>query len=688
MSSSGDPLDSFSFGSSSPQVGLGSRGISFNPLMPGLSSGQQPLHPHTASSTSTDGLMSSLFHSVAAHHHSSLTSKRGSPGDEGIMDGVSRLKSLYPFTDVNDLPKAWSSQDRSNWISLSDNNLKAHYKGSGKGHKDAAAVRATHSIPTSCLLYYFEMKIISKGRDGYMGMGLAAIDVNMSRLPGWDKNSYGYHGDDGHSFCSSGTGVPYGPTFTTGDVIGCGFNLVENTCFYTKNGLNLGRAFSDLPQIPLYPTVGLQTPGEEVEANFGMEAFIYDIEDDIRSLRQRITDCIIHFPVPFSQLQTTMNTLVRTWLLHNGYCSTAKVFSKATEQPLPENETQIKQRLRIQQLVLSGRIEQAIRLTDKLYPDVLQENPNLRFALKCRQFIEMIDAANKVRLEEGEQSHTSSAAAKQTIPDKNSSLSSQVQKQTYFSSASSNNNSSNNRHNLILSNDQSSNSSNGVTSSPSILARQSSRQTSPRVTTRQMVRNRLNQQDHLSNNSSDCNGNSSHALNEEDEVDEDKNCHQEDVDLMLMDTDEENGKNENEDGEGDIEDGLLLESSFPGQVTMEDILSFGRDLHSQSRDLARVFGENESNQKMLADASALMAYPNPKESELGWLLNSSEREVVCQQLNNAIVMSEISGGSSSGSNCSQLRAHLRHPPLESIIKHCKTLLKLNGQSGTWLLDKL
>jgi len=81
----------------------------------------------------------------------------------------------------------------------------------------------------------------------YMGIGLSASGVNMNRLPGWDKHSYGYHGDDGHSFCSSGTGQPYGPTFTTGDFIGCGINLVDNTCFYTKNGHHLGIAFTDLP---------------------------------------------------------------------------------------------------------------------------------------------------------------------------------------------------------------------------------------------------------------------------------------------------------------------------------------------------------------------------------------------------------------------------------------------------------
>ena len=35
-------------------------------------------------------------------------------------------------------------------------------------------------------------------------------------------------------------------------------------------------------QMNLYPTVGLQTPGEVVEANFGNSPFIFDFEDYVR----------------------------------------------------------------------------------------------------------------------------------------------------------------------------------------------------------------------------------------------------------------------------------------------------------------------------------------------------------------------------------------------------------------------
>lgn len=133
-----------------------------------------------------------------------------------------------------------------------------------------------------------------------MGIGLTAQNFKVNRLPGWDKQSYGYHGDDGNSFSSSGAGKPYGPTFTTGDIIGCGVNMVDNTCFYTHNGTNLGIAFRDLPS-KLYPTVGLQTPGEIVDANFGQSPFTFDIEDMHQEMRKHIREAITSIAIPPEQ---------------------------------------------------------------------------------------------------------------------------------------------------------------------------------------------------------------------------------------------------------------------------------------------------------------------------------------------------------------------------------------------------
>ena len=46
--------------------------------------------------------------------------------------------------------------------------------GPGDEDKDAASVRADHSVPFDVSLYYYEVQVINKGRDGFVG---------ASRLP-------------------------------------------------------------------------------------------------------------------------------------------------------------------------------------------------------------------------------------------------------------------------------------------------------------------------------------------------------------------------------------------------------------------------------------------------------------------------------------------------------------------------
>lgn len=49
--------------------------------------------------------------------------------------------------------------------------------------------------------------------------------------------------------------------------------------------------------------MGLQTPGEVVDANFGQQPFVFDIEDMLRELRARTRLAIDEFPLPDDQGQ-------------------------------------------------------------------------------------------------------------------------------------------------------------------------------------------------------------------------------------------------------------------------------------------------------------------------------------------------------------------------------------------------
>lgn len=321
------------------------------------------------------------------------------------------------------LPRQWSTTYKCQTLTLTNNYLRVTYKGLGKTHKDAASVRTDHPIPAACGIYYYEVKIISKGRDGYMGIGLSKFDVNLNRLPGWDKNSYGYHGDDGHSFCCSGTGQTYGPTFTTGDVIGCCLNMIENTCFYTKNGFNLGIAFRDLPS-DLYPTVGLQTPSESVEANFGQYPFEFDIHNYVKEWHLKTRQSIERFPFKKdneANSPTVLRRLISTYLVHHGYSATAEAFAKSVGHVYEEELASIRNRQKIQKAVLSGQIGQAIDLTYQLFPGILENNSNLLFALKVRQFIEMIHSAHS------DTSYNSTSMSQKAISTQNMHVDSECQ---------------------------------------------------------------------------------------------------------------------------------------------------------------------------------------------------------------------------------------------------------------------
>lgn len=478
--------------------------------------------------------------------------------------------------------------------------------------------------------------MVCKGRDGYLGIGLAAENVNLQRLPGWDKHSYGYHGDDGHSFSSSGTGKQYGPTFTTNDVIGCGFNIVENKCFYTKNGFSLGDAFEDLVNMPLYPTVGLQTPGEEIVANFGLEPFMYDIQQEIDAVKQKLTSNIINFPVKYNEWQYTINKIIQSWLIHNGYHNTAEVFSASSKQDFKVNVNAIKQRLKIQQLVLAGKIGEAIDLTNKYYPTVLKENPNLLFALKCRQFVEMINGYDGQQQQLQEQIATNG----------NSNTNSTIVKDECQSMEVDDDESNNISEQDLNEDDR------------ALLSKLNE-------LNKNYINSTLNNNKQQTNNGSTNNSNNDRQL--EHKTKKTKN-------QSSINNSSNNTSSSLINCNSSTTINFIKKDSVAGKLPQ--LLEFGKELHTLSQQLAKEHGPSKENERMLCDAFSLIAYADPSASSISWQLAPCEREQVCLQLNNAIIKSDTTDG------CCQI------PPLEAIIKQTKSLLRLNGNFGAWLLDKL
>lgn len=334
------------------------------------------------------------------------------------------------------------------------------------------------------------------------------------------------------------------------------------------------------------------------------------------------------------------------------------MFSASSKQDFKVNVNAIKQRLKIQQLVLAGKIGEAIDLTNKYYPTVLKENPNLLFALKCRQFVEMINGyglnglADCCQLQQIATNGNSTAS----MATANASTNSTIVKEECLSmevddELSLNNNSVSS---LVVNNNNESNNLNEDGIDRALLSKLNelnknyynsaislnSRSSTAATNNGSTNNDKLEHKTKKTKNQSSINSNSSPLIN--------SNCSTT-INFIKKDS---------------------VASKLP------QLLEFGKELHTLSQQLAKEHGPNEENEKMLCDAFSLIAYADPSVSSISWQLEPSEREQVCLQLNNAIIKSDTTDG------CCQI------PPLEAIIKQTKSLLRLNGNFGAWLIDKL
>lgn len=222
------------------------------------------------------------------------------------------------------LPTRLSPEDRSNRIEVDSEGVVVKYVGPGRSDSDAAAIRSTIPVPPQVGIYYFEMKVINRGRDGYIAAGFAIKSASLGRLTGWEPGTIGYHADDGNLYRGAGTGTAFGPSYTTNDVIGCGVNFSEKSFFFTKNGILIGEIgnLKDKFHLPFFPSVGCRTVGEILSLNFGKSSFIFDIEGHVQKKMKS------HFEIPQGVKEYDF---ILSYLIHCGYKNSAKAFFKETK---------------------------------------------------------------------------------------------------------------------------------------------------------------------------------------------------------------------------------------------------------------------------------------------------------------------------------------------------------------------
>mmetsp|Transcript_46829 Transcript_46829/g.83979 ORF Transcript_46829/g.83979 Transcript_46829/m.83979 type:complete len:572 (-) Transcript_46829:1018-2733(-) len=307
------------------------------------------------------------------------------------------------------LPTSFSPSDKSPHITVREPAyIRAEYKGPGDNDSDSAQIRSNHAIPVECGLFYFEVRIISKGKDGFMGIGVSTKDVRTNKLPGWERGSYGYHGDDGKKFRGSGAGETYGPIFTTGDVIGCIVNFLDNSISYTKNGIFLGHAFTDFKERELYPIVGMRSEGECMELNCGAEQFCFDLQSYVQEERSQIQHLIRETPV--SGIDDMACQCIISYLVQQGYPESALALAKSCgkEYEIQAIVDSIRQRRKILDAVLHGDIPKVFELLKDACPQLLEMRQDIWFMLKCQHFIELVKSGEEMSavLEYGSELHS------------------------------------------------------------------------------------------------------------------------------------------------------------------------------------------------------------------------------------------------------------------------------------------
>lgn len=111
-------------------------------------------HSSNAGSLSTSSSSVNLHKTAASHR--------------GLTHEIIERAPVFVDEPVAPWPTRWNDADKFAQLEIEDNGRLAKSSGTQKTHDEAAAVRADFPMPRQCGIYYYEITVISKGKDGYV----------------------------------------------------------------------------------------------------------------------------------------------------------------------------------------------------------------------------------------------------------------------------------------------------------------------------------------------------------------------------------------------------------------------------------------------------------------------------------------------------------------------------------------
>ena len=100
---------------------------------------------------------------------SSASLHRMAPSHRGMTHEIVEHQPVIEEDDIGPLPSKWVEVDRNGGLEVVGDGLEVRYTGPLRTlDHEAAAARTDHPMPPQCGIYYYEVTIVSKGKEGYV----------------------------------------------------------------------------------------------------------------------------------------------------------------------------------------------------------------------------------------------------------------------------------------------------------------------------------------------------------------------------------------------------------------------------------------------------------------------------------------------------------------------------------------